>query len=543
MKHGLLPLGLALTSLVGCAGAPSGPSVEALWIVADADTIAIGSALQLAITATDGAGNALEGLRVQWSSSDPTVASINAETGEVVGLASGAVMITGSTRGQSAYREVTVVPPAAHFVDVAGAWVHSCALAVEGRIYCAGWNRLGMLGNGEAVGRADIAGHPALVATASTARFRSVSGFGLHGCALSRSGEVHCWGSGFYGQLGLTRQDFCEPDPAQAVVEPCRIVPARIAGEEHYKAVAAGLQASCALRVDGRAFCWGNNESGALGTSGVWRWGLPLAVDGDLAFATISGGRSHFCATTADFRAFCWGSNYYGQLGTDGVPTCLEQDAGCAAFRPLPVLGGQAFTMVVAGGIHSCGITTARELYCWGNNTFGQLGDGTTLGSLVPQRVDTGHYSAVSVGEFHSCAIAMDGRAYCWGLNDDGELGGVSAATCMDASEPYPCSTTPVEVEGGHRFLRISLGRFHSCGVTDVQQARCWGWNQYGQLGNGTYIGGTPPTRMQVESAGASARVPTAGTPSSSMAPPSAERYAIPRRPALRTAPFAARNR
>jgi alpha-tubulin suppressor-like RCC1 family protein len=382
------------------------------------------------------------------------------------------------------------------FSAVAQGWVNSCAISSDGRAFCTGWNGYGELGIG-------VPGYDGTLGDRVThavrvlgdQRLRSISSVGLHSCGLTTQGDVYCWGLGLEGQLGVDQQEYCQADPGQAVVTPCLPRPGRVT-MGNFIAVTSGLYSSCALRADGRPFCWGENDRGQLGSATYLRWGLPIPVEGDLVFATIAGGRDHFCATTADQRAFCWGSNWRGQLGTDAVATCFDGERDCYGRRPYAVLGGHAFASLAPGGFHSCGLTTAQEIYCWGDNSLGQLGDGTGVGSVLPRRVGTGRYVAVSSGYAHSCALDAAGRAWCWGLDDDGELGAPSADTCDDASSAVPCSLAPVAAQPSLRFRSIAAGTFATCGITVEREVKCWGWNDYGQLGNGTLTGGLPATTM-----------------------------------------------
>jgi alpha-tubulin suppressor-like RCC1 family protein len=485
------------SALVGCgtdrATAPAVPA--ALWVTTEVDTIAAGDSAVLVARATDESGGPVDAGALRWSSSDPSVATVDSVNGHVAALAPGSVMISASLRGVRGYAEL-VVTGRREFSAVAQGWVNSCAISTDGRAFCTGWNGYGELG-------IDLWGYDATFGDRSTRavrtlgeqRLRSISSVGLHTCGLTTRGVVYCWGLGRDEQLGVDKQGSCQADPLENVWTPCLAHPGRVT-MDNFVAVTVGLNSTCALRADGHPFCWGNNDRGQLGSATYIRWGLPLPVEGDFLFATIAGGRDHFCATTADQRAFCWGSNWRGQLGTDAVVTCFDGERDCYGRRPYAVLGGHAFASVAPGGFHSCGLTTTQEVYCWGDNSLGQLGDGTGVGTVLPQRVGTARYVAVSSGYLHSCALDASGRAWCWGLNDDGELGAPSAETCLDAENAYPCSLAPVAAQPALRFRSITAGTFATCGITVQRDIKCWGWNDYGQLGNGTLTGGLVATTM-----------------------------------------------
>src|SRR2546428_5412249 len=136
------------------------------------------------------------------------------------------------------------------------------------------------------------------------------------------------------------------------------------------------------------------------------------------------------------------------------------------------------FTVVSAGGHHTCGVTADGAAYCWGKNAFGQLGDGTMTSRSSPVLVAGGvAFTAVSVGYDHTCGVTSAGAAYCWGFNGDGQLGDGTATLGR---------LNPVRVRGGVDFATVSAGTHHTCGLTAAGAAYCWGYNGEGQLGDGT---------------------------------------------------------
>ncbi len=196
-------------------------------------------------------------------------------------------------------------------------------------------------------------------------------------------------------------------------------------------------------------------------------------------FATLSVGGIHTCGTTPAGAAYCWGWNSRGQLG-DGT-------SGGEQSRPVRVVGDVPFAVVSAGDRYTCGITAAGAAYCWGLNGWGQLGDGTTIERSTPVIVAGGlRFTAISTGFRHTCAVTAERVAYCWGLNRAGQLGD---GTTTDQS-------TPVRVAGDVAFTAVSAGDFHACGVTAAGAVYCWGANGDGQLGDGTTTGRSTPMRV-----------------------------------------------
>ncbi len=257
-------------------------------------------------------------------------------------------------------------------------------------------------------------------------------------------------------------------------------------------AVTAGLSHTCALNAAGSVLCWGDNTYGQLGT-GTRTLGAsnpyPRSVSGLTAAKAVAAGDAHTCALTTDGWVMCWGSNAYGQLG-DG--TTVSQ------LAPVTVTGLiSGVQQIAAGGTHTCALTAAGGIKCWG--------DQTALPEDVPGL--TSGVSAISAGFMHTCAIVGDaaagGAVQCWGANDTGQLGNGTTTA----------SSTPVAVQGLDSGVKaISAGgapvdRFtaggHSCAVTTAGAVKCWGWNDEGQLGDGTTVNRLAPVNVTGIAAGA----------------------------------------
>jgi alpha-tubulin suppressor-like RCC1 family protein len=203
---------------------------------------------------------------------------------------------------------------------------------------------------------------------------------------------------------------------------------------------------------------------------------LATTTTAALAFYQVSAGEDYTCGVTTDNRAYCWGHNTQGELG-DGTTT--------GRLAPVAVAGGLRFRQVSAGFFTTCGVTTDYRAYCWGANDLGELGDGTTTPRLTPIPVAGGRqFRQVETNFEHSCGVSYpDNRAYCWGDNRDGALGN-GTNTGPESGYYGPYSSRPVAVVGTLAFRQVSAGYYHTCGVTTDSRAFCWGLNKYGQIGD-----------------------------------------------------------
>jgi alpha-tubulin suppressor-like RCC1 family protein len=343
----------------------------------------------------------------------------------------------------------------------------------------------------------------------------TVSAGDEHTCGLDPAGAAFCWGNGQRGELGNGRlvnltlpvrvegglvfssvlagdDHTCGQGPGAVVhcwggnsdsqlgdgTTQGRPTPAPLEGAPAFPVLVVGRNHSCAQDAVGLVFCWGRNDEGQLGDGTTADRRRPTAVAGGMAFVSIDAGADHTCALDGvPGAAWCWGDNTDGELG-DGT---LER-----RLQPTAVAGGHVFTGISAGWDHTCGIRPDGSLLCWGQNTHGQLADGTMVGKPVPTPAAAGlAFQELDAGRSHTCGVEpMAAATWCWGSGQSGELGNGAAV-----DQPLP-----VMVSGGHAFLFVSAGDDHNCGVTAANRAFCWGQNDEGQLGDGTLTNRSVPT-------------------------------------------------
>ncbi|MBC7710727.1 MAG: Ig-like domain repeat protein [Rhizobacter sp.] len=390
-------------------------------------------------------------------------------------LANGALQCWGAGRlgdGTTTNRSVptTVLGLAGSVVKVSVGSSHICAVLMGGSLQCWGRNGNGQLGDGTTTERLLPNTVPGLSAVAT------ISASGSSTCAVLADGSLRCWGYGASGKLGNGVESNATLTP-QAVV-------GLAAGVTD---VAVGGSHVCAMTQGGSVRCWGSNSNGQLG---LGTFSLQLVPTDVLAInsgtvAVVAGG-NHACALDTAGVVKCWGDRSSGQVG-DGVTGPSPQRTPVAVSTMAAMVG-----QLSAGNTSTCVATSTGSAKCWGQNYYGELGDGTTTSRAVPGNVLslTSGVSAVSAGSQFACALTGSGGVKCWGLNNLGQLGNGTTTS-------YSANATPVDVSGlASGAVAISAGRSSACAVLTTGGVQCWGDNSFGQLGDGTYTNRSTPVAV-----------------------------------------------
>jgi len=387
------------------------------------------------------------------------------------------------------------------------------ALKADGSLWAWGDNRYGQLGN--TLGNGTANAYPTPVQLPGT--YAQVAAGFNHCLALSATGTLYTWGSNMGGTLGYATNlgtSFANPTPTP------------VAGS--YTAIAAGLNHSLALRVDGSLWAWGLNDYGQLGQlagagtttpsatpqqvpgtyvrvaaggahnlalkadGSLWAWGdnrygqlgaaatsgraapnpTPTQVPG--TYVQVAAGSQHSLSLQANGQLLAWGMNFYGQLGTGST-------TGISTPSPTPAFAGTALpTRSTAGGSNfGLAIKADGTLWAWGNNEYGQLGTGNGISQLRPTKVGTDtDWVQVVAGSLHALARKANGTVWAWGYNADGQLGlGTTATQYAPAQVAVP------------PLVSLAAGDWHSLGLMATGQPYAWGQNTSGQLGASTPLG------------------------------------------------------
>jgi alpha-tubulin suppressor-like RCC1 family protein len=357
---------------------------------------------------------------------------------------------------------------------------HSCAISGS-LLKCWGSNISGQLGLGTNAGAniATVSAVPSLIADAS-----SVSARKNTTCAVVTGGAVKCFGANDAGQDGVA-----------GGFGAYQLAPVQIPGLSSIVQVGVGDEHACALRSDGTVWCWGDETFGKLGNGVSFGSSFqPVRVAGLSGIAQIAVGANHSCALRNDGVVLCWGANTLGQLGNGkgGPDDSNSLDQLASVPTPVIVFGGSLLTnarSISAGASDSCATNPQGNVFCWGDNAFGELGWGTLNGtSLFPPYTTVVGYpvqglglaTSVSVGTYHACATLNTGGVVCWGRNEAYEMG----------IPPLGFFTVPQPVPGIGGAVAVASGEVDSCTLRNDGLAFCWGTVGGNTLGNRLGTGG-----------------------------------------------------
>ena len=309
--------------------------------------------------------------------------------------------------GSGARAEATspaAVATALKFASVSTGSTFTCALTTDGKPYC--WGNAGADDEDRVVVPGDRIERRVPSAVPGNLTFASLSAGGRHACGVTTAGVAYCWGDNEDGQLG---------DGTTTTRE----APVPVASGVRFRSISAGLLHSCGLALDGRAYCWGNNAWGAIGSGPAGpKHPMPVAVGGSLRFTTLSAGSLYTCAVSTTDAGYCWGYNEYNALGDGSTKPATE---------PRAVASGHRFRSIVASRTASrpvtCGLTVEGQALCWGWGSESLGRPDPDDGSRPEPIMGALRFRAISVGFSHVCGVDASGAVYCWGDNRYGQLG------------------------------------------------------------------------------------------------------------------------
>ena len=308
---------------------------------------------------------------------------------------------------------------------------------------------------------------------------RTIWANGWHACANEGS-VLYCWGQNYDGEIGdgnLRNANSRKP----------------VTGLDPPAAIGMGQLTTCACDQSGAAWCWGRNVEGELGIgSATANSTSPTLVPGITDCAEITGGANHTCLLHADGTVSCWGSNASGQVGQPASAngSCSESSGSTVPCitSPAKVPGLANVADIYAGEQYTCARQADLSVVCWGDNSAGELGDGTNTSRATPAPVKNlpSDVVEVSAGRWYACARHQFGAVSCWGAGGSGQLGTGNTTS----------TNAPVDVNGVTDALQLATGLQHTCALRSGGAVWCWGGNQDGQLGNGTTTDSLMPVQV-----------------------------------------------
>ncbi len=295
-------------------------------------------------------------------------------------------------------------------------------------------------------------------------------------CAVEASGEVWCWGDGTWGQLGNGETQ-------------SSVVPVAVSGISNAIDIAVGQYHACAVETNGDVKCWGRGAKGQLGDSTNNNRSEPVALytshlgSEDVTAVKVVAGNEHTCALLETGKVMCWGDNLNGQVGE----TCGESSY-CA--QPWLVPGAEHVVEIDAGVAHNCLIDEGAAVKCWGPNGHGQLGDGTyqlRRDAVMPVVGLPLGAEELGLAGYSSCVTSQGGVVDCWGNNTYGTLGNGQTGS----ASPVPLRSS-LAVDAS----KLDMGVYHGCSLQAVGNLWCWGRNNAGQVGDGSVLDRSTPVAV-----------------------------------------------
>ena len=334
---------------------------------------------------------------------------------------------------------------------------HSCAILDDGSVSCWGMNDNGQLGDGTR----DSHLEPQKASMPMGRNAIEISAGSYHTCTLLDDGSIRCWGSNSFGQLG-----------DGTTIERTTPITVDLGSGVSAIGVSSGESHTCAVLTDNRVKCWGLNANGQIGDGTTTDRHIPAYSSlGGTGALRVSAGSFHTCAITVDRNVMCWGENWNGQLGDSSN---VDRDTPVEVSIP----SNSSAVSIDSGAFHTCLGMNDGTMFCWGYNAHGQLGNGGTSHSNSPLASALSPdllLMEIEVGLFHSCGLFDSGEVACWGDNSYGQLGD-GTQTAHSTPEVIILSTNATSITVGHR---------HTCMILDDASLKCWGANEYGQVGDG----------------------------------------------------------
>ncbi len=361
------------------------------------------------------------------------------------------------------------------FISLQSALSSFCALKKNGDVYCWGKGGSGLLGNESTVNSA----LPVKVSKPDNVVFKSLIGFNQNFCAIDSNGQVYCWGGGGNGQIG---------NGGNLNVSK----PTRVSMPVAATSLSIGASTICAIGTDKNAYCWGSGDRGQIGNSTNKDTNTPTLVsmpslkEKFTAINLAYYGDGFVCALGDKGNIYCWGNGSHGEIGNgfnynESIPVQIK------------IPSGVSFKYLAQGmGNGQCALDTNGIMYCWGYNAHGEGGNGSKTNTNTPTKAkmpSSGEsFSVIGSSVNTACAVSNLKNLYCWGYGENGEVGNHSESGSL-----YPVKTSASNIN------KISSAYYIDatfCGISAESKVYCWGYGDYGQIGNNQSKSANTPTSI-----------------------------------------------
>lgn len=407
----------------------------------------------------------------------------------------------------SAITKINRSPHASEGERISLGMYYSCAISQSNELKCWGNNSYGQLGHESSMSpigsQVNQMGAYLQASVISDKQIYKISTGKTHSCAILSDGKVKCWGNNTSGQLGIGQNinnigrylgDITSQAPVDLGSSSALQISLPKFGEF-----------SCALLANGQVKCWGGNTNGQLGQGHKINIGQNSSELGDALSAIdlgsgvtakqVSTGTNHACVITNEDKVKCWGGNQYGQLGLgDTIERGGESQQMGDNLPYVPLSGSNKVLFITSGHDFNCALLDNGQVKCWGDGFFGKLANGGTsnIGSSGNQveNIQALNFGnglialEISSGYQHSCAVLNDGSVKCWGWGRYGQLGLESTESIGDQASELVNGIESVKLGSNEKVKSIASGYAHSCAILENHSIKCWGRNNYGQLGH-----------------------------------------------------------
>jgi hypothetical protein len=390
-------------------------------------------------------------------------------TSDFTGTGIGTPRVPGATIDGTRLSTIVAIPSELRVVGFtkiaaySAGFTMTCGTLTTGDLYCWGEQNGGARGTG-------VLNEPNAGPTLVSGGFKWIDfDVGAAGvCGIDDTGKLLCWGDAAQGSLGNGATSGRYPAPVVALPD------------EFFASLDLGLaNGGCAIGGGFAALCWSSGTWGRLGNGADTLVAIPVTVSGGHQFHAIATSYSGSCGVTLALTVMCWGYNSTLGIGNGPFPDTCAGPVACAK-TPVEVSGGITFKPIIFhGGNEVCAIGTNDKTYCWGmfDNVPTEL-----FGAPV--------FTSIATGDMDNCGVAQNGTAYCWGTNRNGRFGNPPNANELHR--------VPEPVPGDQRFMQLSMGQSHMCGVATDGNAWCWGSNAKGELGDRTTTPSAIPVRVRL---------------------------------------------